>query len=148
VGFHRTARTDKGVHAAGQLISFKAIIIDNMIEEINKHLPEQFRFWDYTRVTNGFNAKNACNGRQYDYLIPTYVLAPGKDLAGHDYRIDGDVLERVRSILKEYEGTRNFHNYTPRKHFTDSSAKRYIMSFGVCVCARTESNPTCHVVTV
>ena len=47
----RAARTDKGVHAAGQVISLKMITEDpNIVEKINSHLPEQIRIWGESLV--------------------------------------------------------------------------------------------------
>ena len=40
-------------------------------------------------------------------------------------------MERLSSILKQYEGTHNFHNFTVRLESTDPSAKRYMLS---CKC--------------
>eukprot|EP01138_Halocafeteria_seosinensis_P004212 gb/GECG01004307.1/.p1 GENE.gb/GECG01004307.1/~~gb/GECG01004307.1/.p1 ORF type:complete len:544 (+),score=73.60 gb/GECG01004307.1/:1-1632(+) len=78
IDWSRAARTDKGVHAAGQCVSAKLRIpednLDNAVEEVNKHLPEQIRVLDFHRVTKGFNAKNFCYERQYEYLLPTFVL--------------------------------------------------------------------------
>ncbi|KAJ3007916.1 tRNA pseudouridine synthase 1 [Thoreauomyces humboldtii] len=75
IGFMRCARTDKGVHAAGQVVSLKMIIEDeNIVEKINSHLPEQIRIWGYVRTNNSFHAKNACDSRVYEYFLPTYVL--------------------------------------------------------------------------
>lgn len=46
VSFMRAARTDAGVHAAGQICSMKMILEDeNVIEKLNQNLPEQFRIW-------------------------------------------------------------------------------------------------------
>lgn len=43
-GFQRAARTDKGVHAAGNVISLKMIIEDpEIINKINDLLPKQIR---------------------------------------------------------------------------------------------------------
>ena len=80
VSWNRSARTDKGVHAAGQVISLRM----NMAEEeapafitaLNAHLPDQFEVFDCIKVTRSFNAKNQCDGRIYEYLLPTFVLAP------------------------------------------------------------------------
>lgn len=47
------------------------------------------------------------------------------------YRIHPSRLERVREALSLYEGTRNYHNYTVQKPFSDPSAKRVIKSFVV-----------------
>ena len=78
IDWSRAARTDKGVHAAGQCVSAKLRIPleqeGKVIEEINAHLPEQIRVFDIRRVTKGFNAKNFCYERQYEYILPTFVL--------------------------------------------------------------------------
>jgi tRNA pseudouridine38-40 synthase len=47
------------------------------------------------------------------------------------YRIHPSRLKRVREALSLYEGTRNYHNYTIQKSFSDPSAKRVIKSFVV-----------------
>jgi tRNA pseudouridine38-40 synthase len=47
------------------------------------------------------------------------------------YRIHPSRLKRVREALSLYEGTRNYHNYTVQKSFSDPSAKRVIKSFVV-----------------
>jgi tRNA pseudouridine38-40 synthase len=75
-GFQRCARTDKGVHAAGQVVSLKLILDNDMIPRINSFLPKQIRVWDVCRVNNGFNSKNQCDSRNYEYLLPTYCLQP------------------------------------------------------------------------
>jgi tRNA pseudouridine38-40 synthase len=72
--FIRCARTDKGVHAAGQVVSLKMILEDDIIERINLYLPKQIRVWGYVRVNNSFHAKNQCDSRIYEYLLPTYCL--------------------------------------------------------------------------
>lgn len=46
VSFERAARTDKGVHAAGQCVSLKMILPEDMkrdaIDKLNELLPESF----------------------------------------------------------------------------------------------------------
>ncbi|KAJ3125202.1 tRNA pseudouridine synthase 1 [Nowakowskiella sp. JEL0407] len=75
VQFMRAARTDKGVHAAGQICSLKMIVEDEkIVEKINEKLPDQIRVWGYARVPKGFHAKNQCDSRVYEYLLPTYTL--------------------------------------------------------------------------
>ncbi|KAJ1678803.1 tRNA pseudouridine synthase 1, partial [Spiromyces aspiralis] len=58
--FQRAARTDKGVHAAGQVVSLKMIIEDpNIITKINSQLIDQIRVWGYVRTVGSFNSKNS-----------------------------------------------------------------------------------------
>ncbi|KAI5465382.1 pseudouridine synthase [Mariannaea sp. PMI_226] len=73
----RCARTDKGVHAAGNVISLKLIIEDeDVIEKINNNLPEQIRVWDIQRTNNSFSCYHMCDSRWYEYLMPSYCLLP------------------------------------------------------------------------
>lgn len=78
----RSARTDKGVHAAGNVVSLKMIVdMDDVISKINACLPEQIRLFGYVRTLNSFNAKVLCDSRVYEYLLPTYVFLPRPPIA-------------------------------------------------------------------
>ncbi|CCU82116.1 tRNA pseudouridine synthase [Blumeria hordei DH14] len=73
----RCARTDKGVHAAGNLISLKLIIEDpDIVQKINQNLPDQIRVWGFERTNGGFSCYQSCDSRWYEYLIPTYSFLP------------------------------------------------------------------------
>ncbi|KAL5373653.1 hypothetical protein DPSP01_012516 [Paraphaeosphaeria sporulosa] len=73
----RCARTDKGVHAAGNVISLKLIIEDDdIVEKINDNLSEQIRVWGIQRTTGSFSCYQACDSRWYEYLIPTHTFLP------------------------------------------------------------------------
>ncbi|PWN48874.1 pseudouridine synthase [Violaceomyces palustris] len=87
VGLTRAARTDRGVHAAGNLLSLKLILEPplpegyapgSLVEYVNTLLPPFIRIWGLTRVQNGFNARTNCDSRLYEYLLPTYVFLPPK----------------------------------------------------------------------
>ena len=93
VGWQRCARTDKGVHALGNLASFKILLDERnktsediekeFIEKMNKSLPSQIRMFGLQRVTGGFDAKNSCSSRMYEYLLPSYsFIGPRKDNEG------------------------------------------------------------------
>ncbi|KAK9762056.1 tRNA pseudouridine synthase 1 [Basidiobolus ranarum] len=150
VGFARAARTDKGVHAAGQVVNLKMIVEDpDIIEKINAHLPEQIHVWGYIKAMASFHAKNHCDSRYYEYLMPSYVFIPpsgevnslppverqippstAEEMAiKRQYRMSPETLTYVRSALNKYVGTHNYHNFTNGKSFKDASAKRFIMSF-------------------
>ncbi|KAK4032014.1 pseudouridine synthase [Parachaetomium inaequale] len=72
----RCARTDKGVHAAGNVLSLKLIVEEGIVDKINEHLPEQIRVWGIQRTSNGFSCYQACDSRWYEYLMPSYSLLP------------------------------------------------------------------------
>jgi tRNA pseudouridine38-40 synthase len=73
----RCARTDKGVHAAGNMISLKLIVEDEkIVEKINEHLHPQIRVWGIERTIGSFSCYQACDSRWYEYLIPTLAFLP------------------------------------------------------------------------
>ena len=73
----RCARTDKGVHAAGNVISMKLIIEDeDIVQKINDKLSPQIRVWGMERTNGAFNAYQLCDSRIYEYLIPTHCFLP------------------------------------------------------------------------
>lgn len=77
--FMRAARTDKGVHAAGNVVSLKLIIEDeDIVDKINANLPEQIRLWGITRTNKAFECRKMCGSRIYEYLIPSYAFLPPK----------------------------------------------------------------------
>lgn len=77
VDWMRSARTDKGVSAVGQVVSGRFFIDPpGLTERVNSHLPEQIRVLGYKRVTASFSAKKFCDRRRYEYVIPVFALDP------------------------------------------------------------------------
>ena len=73
----RCARTDKGVHAAGNVISLKLIVEDpDIVAKINEHLSPQIRVWGIERTNGGFSCYQHCDSRSYQYLIPSHCFLP------------------------------------------------------------------------
>ncbi|XWS75205.1 hypothetical protein CRYUN_Cryun01aG0065500 [Craigia yunnanensis] len=73
----RSARTDKGVSAVGQVVSGRFYIDPpGLVERLNRILPAQIRIFGYKRATASFNAKKFCDRRRYVYLIPVFALDP------------------------------------------------------------------------
>ncbi|KAF8587908.1 pseudouridine synthase [Ramaria rubella] len=83
VSLARAARTDAGVHAAGNVISIKMITcIPDLVARINEELPPEIRLWSFLRSQNSFNAHTSCDSRMYTYFLPSYVLLPPKPDSG------------------------------------------------------------------
>ncbi|PPQ67899.1 hypothetical protein CVT26_007099 [Gymnopilus dilepis] len=86
VGLARAARTDAGVHAAGNIVSLKMIItipgVKDIVAKINEELPPEIRLWGYVRTQNSFNARLVCDSRKYTYFFPAYLLIPPKPGSG------------------------------------------------------------------
>ncbi|OJJ31009.1 hypothetical protein ASPWEDRAFT_31695 [Aspergillus wentii DTO 134E9] len=73
----RCARTDKGVHAAGNIVSLKMIVEDpDVVQKINEKLSSQIRIWDIQVTNKGFSCYQMCDSRVYEYLIPSHCFVP------------------------------------------------------------------------
>lgn len=73
----RCARTDKGVHAAGNVISLKLIVEEpDIVAKINSFLPEQIRVWGVVRTVGSFSSYQQCDSRRYEYLVPSHCFLP------------------------------------------------------------------------
>ncbi|KAK1388599.1 tRNA pseudouridine synthase A [Heracleum sosnowskyi] len=73
----RSARTDKGVSAVGQVVSGRFYIDPpGFIDRFQSNLPDQFRIFGFKRVTGSFNAKKFCDRRRYVYMLPVFALDP------------------------------------------------------------------------
>ncbi|KAG8934249.1 tRNA pseudouridine synthase 1 [Tulasnella sp. 418] len=194
VDLQRSARTDAGVHAAGNVVSLKMITAppiqplndapnpplhttSSLISQINSLLPPQIRVWSFCRTRNKFNARMECDSRKYEYLFPSWMLLPPKPQSAlgnriweerratdatplrnqsfweevvtnptsidetADYmqdlnrkrawRVDAETLERFRAMIIEYEGTRNFWNYTIGREFMERQSQRYMIKLEV-----------------
>lgn len=158
-GFMRAARTDKGVHAATQVVSLKMCVEEeNLVEKMNAVLPPQIRIWGFHRTRNSFHAKKQTDSRVYEYLLPTHVFLPvgelwevnkhsekiedpnyhyHKNISEEDikimksYRISKELLESVTSFTKSYEGNRHYHNFTSNSTYKDPRSIRFIRSVNI-----------------
>ena len=94
IGWNRAARTDKGVHAAGGLVSLKmrlkSMATEDAVAAINEHLVPTIRVMAMTRVAKRFNSKLQCEQRVYEYLLPTFLFAepPSGSMCAASYRLD------------------------------------------------------------
>ena len=115
----RCARTDKGVHAAGNVISLKLIIEEeDIVQKINDNLSEQIRVWGIERTIGSFSCYQACDSRWYEYLIPTHAFLPphpssymGKKLEEYAEK-EGD----VEAYRKRQAEVANFWPEVEEKH--------------------------------
>ncbi|EOA35121.1 hypothetical protein CARUB_v10020242mg [Capsella rubella] len=75
--FARSARTDKGVSAVGQVVSGRFCVDPpGFVDRLNSNLPNQIRVFGYKLVTPSFSSKKSCDRRRYVYLLPVFALDP------------------------------------------------------------------------
>ncbi len=87
------SRTDRGVHALGQVIAVN-LKREPDLDEINELLPNDIAFWALSRVSSNFNARRKALYRHYKYVC----------------RNPGVNIDLVREALKCIIGVHNFKN--------------------------------------
>jgi len=128
IGWARCSRTDKGVHAARNVVSAKLELWQNdmegdnpywserAVEEINAFLPDDIRVHSCAKVTKSFRPRDAVSFREYEYIVPLELLRPfegtGREVEGED---EDALIARFIKVLVRYQGTHNFHNFTKIK---------------------------------
>lgn len=135
--FQRAARTDKGVSARANFLSLRMRMVDDLVSRMNHLLPSDIKVFDVIRVGQSFDSKKACDYRTYSYLLPSFCLMDVCSRGGViriDDRFDPDrheedkqSFDRATRVLRMFEGTHNFHNFTVRRRFTDPSSIRTIL---------------------
>ena len=76
---HAAGRTDAGVHAAGQVVSFaleSAIECDALQRALNVRLPEDVRVMRVEEMSDTFNARFDARGKTYRYSIWNGPVVP------------------------------------------------------------------------
>ncbi|KAJ6456094.1 pseudouridine synthase [Mycena sanguinolenta] len=129
VNIHRAARTDAGVHAAGNVVSLKMITdvpgVPDITARINEELPPEIRLWGHIRVQNSFNPRTLCDSRKYTYFFPTYTLIPPKPSSAL-YRV---LTEHAASLTPAMASPIAGHAFwaggdAPTDHTADMARKR------------------------
>jgi len=69
-GFQAAGRTDRGVHARGQVLAFSTETRDRAIATINKQLPPDLWCTAYVEVPAAFHPRYDAKSRTYRYYFP------------------------------------------------------------------------------
>ncbi|KAF7684048.1 tRNA pseudouridine synthase A [Astathelohania contejeani] len=143
IGMQRACRTDKGVHAAMNIITCKIefVISDECFEKLRESLLlSGIYLYKIVRVPRGFVPKNRCDSRVYEYFIPTFILEKEnfnenckiynnkKDNEIENnidtfikYRISDENYKKIKNILESFKGVKNYHNFTAQNNTKGTS---------------------------
>ena len=80
IGWSRSSRTDKGVHAARLVLSGKLEIdlswlrsselrMPTLVTMLNQELPSDIRAFSATKMNQGFRSRESCHFREFEYLL-------------------------------------------------------------------------------
>lgn len=121
VGLSRASRTDRGVHAAGNVFAVKLRVPPDafganqhapaVVDATNARLPPGVRLFSAVRVAGGFSAYADAVARAYHYVLPAGALHSG-GAAGRFRGDDATALAALNATLAQFAGTHSFHNFT------------------------------------
>lgn len=122
-------RTDRGVHATGQVVSFTAdrpLDLDRLRRSLNRRLGPEIAVLGIAAAPEGFHARFSATGRAYTYLVLERE-APDPFLAGTSWhvgrRLDEEAMNAAASHLV---GEHDFGSFCRRSG--DRSTVRHVRS--------------------
>jgi tRNA pseudouridine38-40 synthase len=118
-----SGRTDAGVHALGQVVSFKTqsqMSCEVFCRALNGNLPRDVHVWDVREMPEGFHAIRDAIGKRYRYVIQDGP-APDLFVRHYSWRIPQTLdAEAMHAASQSLLGTRDFSSFeasgSPRKN--------------------------------
>ena len=114
-------RTDSGVHALGQVVSFqsdKSLSVAQWAPALNSYLPKDITVISSERVSDDFHARFSAKGKIYEYRIIVQSSRPALDRhrAWHfPHPLDTDVM---RQAMSHFLGTHDFTSFRGQRSQT------------------------------
>ncbi|MBE5940170.1 MAG: tRNA pseudouridine(38-40) synthase TruA [Lachnospiraceae bacterium] len=121
-----SGRTDKGVHAKMQVVSFKtkkSIDIEEFVTDINRYLPQDICIMEASPADGRFHARLNAVSKTYEYIIDNGEV-PDIFFRKYSYRVeehlDTDAMRKAAELLI---GTHDFKSFCGNKHLKKSSVR-------------------------
>ena len=115
ISLHGSGRTDKGVHALGQVINFRTstlLEIDKINNFLNNILPSDVRLLTAWEEKEDFHARFSAKSRTYVYkMLPTSFRDSFKSRYFGFYDLDLDVFQEQ---MKKFIGRHNFKYFSTK----------------------------------
>jgi len=114
VQVHCAGRTDRWVHALGQVVSFQIsqnIPFENIKSVLNNVLAKDIRIFDIALVNNNFHARFHAKGRSYRYVmkhIKHYSVFEKNYITFVENEID---IDKANQLLANFLWTHNFDSF-------------------------------------
>ncbi|MCD8383084.1 MAG: tRNA pseudouridine(38-40) synthase TruA [Clostridiales bacterium] len=126
VAVNASGRTDAGVHAAGQVASFRLerkVECDVLLDALNRYLPEDIGVLSLTWAEPRFHARLSARSKVYVYRIWN---TPEPDVFGRKYRYtlpQSLDLGRMEAAARLLEGTHDFRSFCGLTRYKKSTVR-------------------------
>lgn len=108
-----SGRTDKGVHALGQVFSYdvdKEIDCYKIKKALNTYLPDDVSVVSVAAASDDFHARGSAKSKEYVYRINIGTFNPIERKYCYQYGYPLDV-KKLKKAAKVFVGTHNFKNF-------------------------------------
>jgi len=126
-------RTDKEVHAYGQVFHFECdlkISEEGLKKGINAHLPDDIYVRNICLVDEDFHARYSAKSKMYRYKINTGEYNPIENK--YVYQLNKDLdIEKMKKASKLFLGEHNFYNFCGYQENRDKNFVRIISSLTI-----------------
>lgn len=121
-----SGRTDAGVHAYGQVISFRLnteMKTEQIMEYMNRYLPEDIGVISLVKASDRFHARLNAVGKIYEYRVITSSVPHVFD---RRYTVSVERkpdLDAIRKAIGYLQGTHDFQGFTSKKNSKKSTVR-------------------------
>ncbi len=123
------SRTDAGVHAEGQVVSFRTesnLPLPTFVTGLNYYLPEDIAVKAAYGVDNSFNVRRDAISREYNYYILNR-LTRSPIRGGFSYLVGGHLdIEAMNEVCQALVGERDFASFASRMEVGEKSTVRNV----------------------
>lgn len=109
-----SGRTDRGVHAKGQVANFKCDVdmsADDILTYLNRYLPEDVRVTDIKEADERFHSRLNAIGKTYEYRIATEK--PSVFIRKYVYFPEETPdVNKMKKAAEKLLGTHDFHGFS------------------------------------
>ena len=134
VKLHGSGRTDRGVHARGQVAHFDLetrMTPRSMLFALNSRLPPDIRILDVKKAPDAFHARRPAHSKEYRYVVFNGAILPPCDRL-YAVQIHRPLdLERMRAGAARFVGEHDFRAFMANPQREVESTVREITSFEI-----------------
>jgi tRNA pseudouridine38-40 synthase len=125
------SRTDAGVHAEGQVVSFRtasALSTDNFVGGLNYYLPKDIAVKAAYRAKDDFNVQREATSREYSYyILNSATRSPIRE--GFSYLVPGELdIEAMNRACALLVGEHDFASFAARNGTAVKSTVKRVFS--------------------
>lgn len=111
---YSAGRTDRGVHALGQVVHFyteSLIPVDKLANAVNQHLPKDIYILSTTEVPLHFHSRKCALGKHYQYRVwnsDDHCVFGNQYFYHYPGQLDDALMQKACKLL---EGTHNYQGF-------------------------------------